>query len=247
MKKRLPLTFFSFLLVACSAFSQSDMQDTAFYHASLDNAIGLYYKTIGENAHLYNGSEYMLDGAYEKDDTKNLYFLSIFLDKGSVFYDGAQYDNIPMSYDILHDDLITTRYNQIYRIRLNADKVERFIFAGHEFVHIADDSAHHLPFGTGYYEKLYDGKTRVLAKRKKILEQRYAGGAAISNYLENDHYYILKNDVYNPVSTKKSVLNLFKDHKKEMKKYFRKNKVKFSPRPEFGIVRAAAYYDQIKN
>jgi hypothetical protein len=247
MKKRFLLVLPGLLFITFSTFSQSDVQDTAFFRASMDNAISLYYKTIGENAHLYNGSEYMVDVVYEKDENKNLYFLSIFLDRGSVFYDGAEYENIPMAYDILHDDLITTRYNQVYRIRLNADKVSHFTFAGHEFVRLSEDSTHHLPFGNGYYEKLYDGKTQVLAKRQKILEQRYIGGSAYNAYNESDHYFIWKNGVYNPVNTKKSVLALFKEHKKELKKYFRKNKISFSPKPEFAIIQAATYYDQIKN
>lgn len=245
-KRFLPL-FSGLLFFAFSTFAQSDVQDTVFYRTSLNNAIGQYYKTIGENAHLYNGSEYMVDAAYEKDDNKNLYFLSIFLDRGSVFYDGAEYENIPMAYDILHDDLITTRYNQNYRIRLNADKVDHFTFAGHEFVRIVDDSIHHLTIGTGYYDKLYDGKSKVLVKRKKILQQRYSGGVAYNDYVEKDLYYILKNGAYNQVSSKKTVENLFRDHKKDLKKYFRKNKISFSPKPEYGMVQAATYYDQIKN
>jgi hypothetical protein len=79
------------------------------------------------------------------------------------------------------------------------------------------------------------------------MERQYSGGVAGTYYLEKSHYYIWKNGVYNAVNTKKSVLNLFKDHKGELKKYFRKNKISFSPKPEYGLVQAATYYDQIKN
>src|SRR5215467_2260750 len=68
--------------------AQSDLQDTSFYRSSINQAITYYYQSIGENAHLYNGSEYMQYVLFDAEDTKNPYFMSIFLEKGSLLYDG---------------------------------------------------------------------------------------------------------------------------------------------------------------
>jgi len=65
--------------------------------------------------------------------------------------------------------------------------------------------------------------------------------------VEDDHYFIKKDGVYYPVHNKKSTLYVFKDRKRDVQKLLRKNKIKFKPNPEYGIVRAAQYYDQIKN
>ncbi|HMH34756.1 MAG TPA: hypothetical protein VK543_17090 [Puia sp.] len=227
--------------------AQTDLQDTGFQQASVHNTIDLYYKNIGENAHLYNGSEYMLYSLYDKQDSKNLYFQSIFLQNGDVFYDGTLYQDVPLTYDLLHDDLVTTRYKQNYRIRLNADKVGYFKLAGHQFVRIIDDTAQRLPFGTGYYDLMYNGKSAVLVKRRKRLEERLSSAGNFVNYLADDRYFIRRDGSYYPVWTKRSVLDVFKDKKKELRKYLRKNKITFAPFPEFGIVKASEYYDQIKN
>jgi hypothetical protein len=229
------------------ASAQADLQDTSFQQASINSAIDLYYKNIGENAHIYNGGEYMMTSLYQREETKNLFFLSIFSQNGSVIYDGTLYQDVPLSYDLLHDELITNRYKQNFKIRLNADKVDGFTLAGHEFIRLSDDSAHRIPDGTGYYEMKYRGKSAVIIKRRKKMEEKLTGIEAIVSYNPDDHFFILRNGFYVPVRTKKSVLNVFKDKKKELRKYLRKNKISFSPYPEFGIAKAAAYYDQIKN
>jgi len=171
MKNKLLLLLFLLCSFPGLTMAQQDLQDTSFQSESVHNSIDLYYKSIGENAHLYNGAEYMLYTLYDKEDSKNLYFMSIFLQNGSVFYDGSLYADVPLTYDLLHDELVTTRYKQNYRIRLNADKVGYFDLAGHHFVRVIDDTAHHLPFGTGYYDLMYDGKSSGIwnCKGRRIL------------------------------------------------------------------------------
>ncbi|MFI5151786.1 MAG: hypothetical protein ACHQET_00540 [Chitinophagales bacterium] len=225
---------------------QSELQDTSFYRSSLNQAISIYYQSIGENAHLYNGSEYMQYVMYDPEDIKNPYFMSIFLEKGYVYYDGTAYPDVQLTYDILRDQLISTRWGQNYRIRLVDDKVLEFSLAGHHFVRLSADSAHPLPYGTGYYETLYLGKKLdVFAKRQKKQEDKINSMVALTIYVESDHFMIRKNGIFYPAQTKKLVLEALQDHKKELKKWLRKNKVAFAPHPESGIIQAAEYYDQL--
>src|SRR4249920_157235 len=100
------------------SFAQKDAEDTGFYQISINQAVGLYYKTIGENAHLYNGSEYMQYIVYNPITDRNPFFLSIFMQNGSVFYDGTLYNDAPLTYDVYKDVLVSLRHNWNYRIRL---------------------------------------------------------------------------------------------------------------------------------
>jgi hypothetical protein len=239
------LIFTAMLFFACaSCFSQADLTDSSVYQQSLKNAINSYYKAIGENAHLYNGSEYV---SFNYQNGKNPYFQSIFLMNGSVLYDDVLYTDVPLTYDIYYDEVIINRYNQNYRIKLINDKVGYFSFAGHSFVRIVQDSTTGPLPGTGYYDRLYNGNVVVLAKRKKKFEETINNGSAATQYVEDDRYFIKKSNVYYPVSNKQSILRVFKDKKKDIQKLLKKNKIKFKPNPEFGIVKAAQYYDQLKN
>ena len=248
MKKRIAPLFIFNLFFASLAFGQSESQDSSDYQSSINHAIGLYYKAIGENAHLYNGSEYLQYIVYNPAKDRNPYFQNIFMQNGTLMYDGTVYHDIPMTYDLYKDVLISFRYNWNYRIRLITDKVGFFDLAGHHFVLVKEDSTANLPDGKGFYEKLYDGKSlTVLAKRKRKREERLYSAEFTTYFFENDHYYIWKDGNYFPVNSKSAVLDVFRDKKKDIRKYLRKNNISFKPSPENGIVSAAAYYDQLKN
>jgi hypothetical protein len=139
------------------------------------------------------------------------------------------------------------RYNQTFRIRLVEDKLTSFDLAGHHFLRLADDSAHRLPYGSGFYEQVYAGKTAVMAKRKKKREERYANAEFSALFTQDDHFFIVKDGIYYPVDSKKTVLNTFQDKKKELRQYMRKNHISFRPSPEDGILKSAEYYYQLKH
>jgi hypothetical protein len=246
MKKCVLAMFAGMITLLDHAAAQSDLQDTSFYRSSINQAIALYYQSIGENAHLYNGSEYLQYVVYDPEEIKNPYFMSIFLEKGTLLYDGTFYTNVQLCYDVLRDQLISTRWGQNYRIRLVDDKVVEFTLAGHHFVRLSEDSTHKLPYGTGYYETLYMGKKlQVFAKRQKKQEDKINSMVALTIYTPMDHFIIRKDGAFYPAQTKKLVLEALRDHKKELKKWLRKNKVEFAPHPESGIVQAAQYYEQL--
>ena len=230
------------------AYCQSEIQDSSQIQPSINQAIGIYYKAIGENAHLYNGSEYLQYIVYNPTPDRNPFFQNIFMQNGTVQYDGTVYHDVPLTYDVYKDALISLRYNWNYRIKLVTDKIGFFDLAGHHFVLINEDSTASLPDGTGFYEELYNGKSlSVLAKRKRKKEDRLYSAEFTTYFLPNDHYYVKKGGNYYPVNSKSSVLDVFQDKKKDIRKYLRKNNISFKPSPETGIVSAAAYYDQIKN
>jgi len=232
------------ILTFIPGFSQADQTDTSVFQQSLKNAISAYYNAIGENAHLYNGSEYV---SFNYQSDKNPFFESISLMNGSIMYDNVLYPNVPLAYDIQKDEVIINKYDENYRIKLINDKIEFFSLDGHTFVRIVEDSTTSALPETGYYDLLYNGKVSVFAKRKKKYEESITNTGAVTQFIEDDHYFIKKNNVYYAVGNKKSTLKVFKDKKKDIQKLLRKNKIKFSPNPEHGIVKAAQYYDQLKN
>lgn len=226
-----------------SVFAQTNTADTSLYQQSIQNAVGIYYQAVGENAHLYNGSEYVP----HPESNKNPYFESSTLQKASVCYDGTVYDNIPLTYDIYKDEVIISKYNQNFRIRLANNKINWFSVSDHLFIRVVHDSSAKTLPGTGFYDQLYNGNVKVLAKRKKKFDEKITLNGAITQFVQDDHFFIEKDAVYYPVTNKKSVLKVFKDRKKDVQKLLRKNNVKFNKNLEFATVKAAEYYDQVKN
>jgi hypothetical protein len=227
-----------------SVFAQADQSDSSIYEQSIQNAIGIYYKSAGENSHLYNGSEYV---PLNTLNHKNPFFETSTLQNASISYDGIVYNNVPLQYDIFNEEIIINRYNQNFRIKLVNNKINWFSIYGHAFIRIEHDSSTKILPDAGFYDQLYSGTVTVFAKRKKKLEENIAQNVINSQFVEDDHFFIKKDNIYYPVNSKKSTFKVFKDRKKEVQKLMRKNKVKFKPSLEFGIVKAAQYYDQTKN
>ena len=245
MKKIVAFFVLSFYcqFLSSKIFGQALFQDSNSYDLPQKNAIDLYYKSFGQNAHLYNGSEYV---TYDVHIKGNPYFLPD-MQSGALYYDGMGYENLPMIYDILHDELIINRYTQNFRIRLVNEKTSYFSLGNHFFIRISQDSTDNPVVLTGYYERLYNGNITVLAKRRKRIEETVLAEGVSSQFIEDDLFYIRKDAIYYTVRNKRTVLDIFKERKKDIQKFLRKNKIKFKKNPEYAIVRMTEFYDQIKN
>ena len=244
MRKFFLLSFMLHCFSSHPLFSQTN-PDSVSSATALQNTIDFYYSVTGENAHLYIGSEY---GGYNNRIIGNPYFDTASFENGSIYYNGTLYNKVPMLYDIWNDNVIIYKYKQNYRIRLVNEKVSYFSILAHTFIRIVPDSTGKVLPGIGFYDRVYDGKTEVLVKRNKIIKDDPPIANEISSrYLQRNSYFVKKHNVYFQVSTRKSLLELFDDRDKEIRKYLRKNKIKFRKQPEYTIIKAAQYYDLLTN
>jgi hypothetical protein len=78
-------TVFGFQLKA-----QSASADSSVFLSGISNVTALYHKATGEQSHLYNGIEYV--GYPFRLDKGHLYFEKNELSRGTVRYDGVQYE-----------------------------------------------------------------------------------------------------------------------------------------------------------
>jgi hypothetical protein len=232
------------ILVFISFFYTLSAQDSNSAPLSTSNAIAFYNKYIGEESHLYNGTEH---APYDFRIKGNPYFESNLLQSGFVYYFGMLYQQVNMAYDIVRDELTANRYDQNFRITLVNEKIAYFSLFNHYFVRIVPDS-NNKSITTGFYDRLYDGKIKLFAKRqKKIKETVTADEGDKLWFEENDLYFIFRNNKYYSIKDKNNLFDFFKDRKKDLKKYLRKNKIKFKNDPELAILKSVEYYDQLKN
>ena len=235
-----PILIFCGLLLSYGLSAQDRKNDATFYQELLSNTYRNYLTQVGDNIRLYNGTEYARP---YYGITGHPFFNSNDFQKGTVNYDGTQYQDVLMAYDLVGDELIVKAYQDL-SLKLVSEKITSFYFSDHRFVRIIQDSnTSKLP--TGFYEILNTGPILVLVKRKKIIEQPLKPENP-SKFSEYDSYFLNTEDVYYPIDSRNSLISVFHDYKNEIKKYLRKNRLNFKKDRANTILKTVEYYTQLK-
>jgi hypothetical protein len=143
------------------------------------------------------------------------------------------------------DEVVINRLGQNFKISLVKDKLKSFRLRSHEFIRVSVDSVNDNQLATGFYDRLYNGKTIVLAKRKTRLQETYVYSQISYEYIRQDTYYMIVAGQIVQVDSKSSVLKLFNLKRPEIKAFIRKNKLNFKSDFEKTLVEVSAYYDQL--
>jgi hypothetical protein len=222
-----------------SSFSQATAIDTAFLSTSKTKIVSLYAASIQQQSRLYNGTDYVM---YVSRDEEHPYFSIDDWTFGSITYWGEVYEDVPVMFDLSTDQLIT-EHNRGNPIKLIPEKVDGFVISDHTFQRLRNSGTNKI--AEGFYERLYDGASKVYAKHQKVYREDITAREVIPRFEENTRYFILKNGVFNQVKKKGSVLDTFEDHKQEIKSFLKKNRIRFNDDRVVTIVRIAQYYDTL--
>lgn len=223
-------------------FSQA-VVDSFFRQKSIDNTIRIYSIATGLQARLYNGPLYQ---PYPRAFTEGHQYLSHdSLTNGSVSYDGLEYHDIPMRYDIIRDELIIYPPNG-FALNLIKQKVDSFLLLNRRFIKLMGNKVPGTVDSIGYYEKLYSSPTiAFLAKRVKTKEETTAVTRMEIVVYPKTFYYILKDGVLHPIRNKKSLMEILEGKKAETQQYIKNNKLRFK-QFEQDVLQTIIYYDQLK-
>jgi hypothetical protein len=203
----------------------------------------LYQKMLGGQSRLFNGSRYVPP---KQTFEQHPYFLSEDWITGSLFYDGEYFHDVPLMYDLATDVLITEHFPSGHAIRLVREKLDHFSMGTHFFEKIINDSvAGSLP-GTGFYDILYPGESKVIALRSKFLREKIEGRIVTITYEEKNRYFIRRNGVFFSVRSKGSVLKLMDDRRQDLRKFMKLQRIVFSDDRERALKSLAEHYDNLK-
>ena len=241
---KLPALCAAVLLAATNCFSQTIQIDTNQKQSIVESTVTGFYKAIGEQSRLYNGPEYNF---YDPIIKGNAYFSdAINFVQGTVEYDGFIYKEVPMMYDMYKDYIVVLLPNKSAKFRLLSDRVQSVDLLDHHFVYVNKDDLPNTSINSGFYDQLYKNKSEVLIKRSKNIQGSSGISGAVENYFTAKKEMFIKNKgKFYSVGSEGSLLNAFKDKKKELKQYLRNNKLKFGDDQEQTMVKVAAYYDQL--
>jgi hypothetical protein len=211
------------------AHAQPKLSDTASARLAADRAVKIYDEFMGGQSRLYNGIEQVgylpMNGHpyFNAEDVRN----------GSIVYEGVCYRDVPMLYDIVKGQvLVANRNNNL--LGLTNEWITEFFLDGHHFVNTS----------SGYYDLMCTGAVSLMVKRQKTIKETIEGMTIVRNVEDHTRYYILRDGVYHPIGSLRSLLALLHDRKKEINLDLRKKKIKYRRGPEAALVEAIRYYNQ---
>lgn len=229
--------FASFMLQAAAQGLSQDLPSAQ----PRPKIVEIYHEQLEGQSLLYQNREYI---GFDNRIIGHCFYLSKEFSPASILYDEVLYDNVPLLFDIVKQEVVVRHPNGFSKIKLLNERISWFSFAGHTIIHLKDQaSAEGDVPQAGFYDKLYEGELLVLAKKEKSIHSSTNSNELIRRFKESGKYYIKKKGVYHEVSSKRSVLKVMKDQKKELRRLLRKNSIRYRKNKETAIVMMAKYYD----
>jgi hypothetical protein len=230
-------------LFSNNASAQSQQEDSVFYQTAVGHTISVYFDQLGDQSRLFNGSLYAgIDLTFEKGSP---FFISDKASSGSVVYDSIFYPNLAIFYEDYRQILVVV--DHAFPLRLVNEKVSAFNIADHHFEYVFSDLNQGIP-KSDFYEVLYNGRSRLLKHTSKKIREVLSSSEGLRRYMDEfDDYYIKGRVSYFKISSKRELFNFAGDHKKEIQRFIRKNKLDLKNDKDNTLSQVAAFYDQIAN
>jgi hypothetical protein len=240
--KTFVLVFILFAFITPHLRAQNLHPDSLLYGQVATQTIDYFNTAIANESEIYNGAVYEV---YPPANKGSFYFQ----DKnhfvpGLIRYNGNWYKNILLLYDVYNDIMVSTLNNNLFI--LNTDKISDVYLLNHHFIHINGQGQDNLP--PGFYDVIYNGKSQVLTKRIKIINDHVTGQQVLETFYEDKSTtYIKKGDKYYLADSRRTFLDTFNDQKKNLNRYMKDNKIDYKKDKEGDAAKLAAYYDSINN
>ena len=223
------------------SFSFSQSAPIINTNSPIYKAEAFFNSSIKEQSLLFNGT-FFKDYPETVDGSANFQDLQTF-SKGTIFYHDFRFDSIPLMYDLYEDKIISLLNNNKYALR--SDKVSDFYYNNHHFKYINVIDSTKSVIKSGFYDMIYEGKSKILVKRTKTLQVSQDDKSIRYYFQPKTYYYLERGGKYQSITGEKSFLSYFEDRKAELKKQLKENKIKFRKSPEAAMVLLATYYEKL--
>jgi len=172
------------------------------------------------------------------------YYLTDDWVKTILYVKGVTFDDVEIKYNIEDDILILKRqYDQglIVEIILNNSLVDSLRINEHLFINSTPTLG---PQSPGYLEFLQKGQFVSYLKHKVFYKDELTPRMPYGKYLDpKSILYIFNNKDFVRITDKKVLLDYFSPHKKEIRKFMRKNKIWFKRARKDQFIKLLNYCD----
>jgi len=232
-----------FLLICLNRVAgQGSTNDKDSREKVVANTVEFINHTVGAQSGIYSGFEYQ----YERINIGDAFYGTTRFAEGTVVFDDVLYPAIPMLYDIVKDELVLQTFDKLHLYTLESNRVSQFSFLGHDFIRIFEDSLNGAVIKTGFYQRLYDGKTKAWSRNSKTIKEFTDYEHTLKQEsVEKKQWFIYKEGIYFEVDGGKSIIKVLSDKKKEILQFIKKNKIRFKNNMDKALVQIVAHYDEI--
>lgn len=205
-------------------------------HSQTSNTASLYNwfdRTVGkQNLELYNAPRHV--NLYKTLDKSHSYYFSNNYSKGDLNYQGQDYYNLDLKYDINNDIIVlkaTGEYDYL-GMSLIKEKTAWFILNNKKFININFNNPACPAYMTGYYQKIIFSKNNTLyikhhKSKTKVIDTKTISDGTNQNssdeFKEKNEYILKYKDAYYKISSKSDVIEIFPEHKSKIKRYYNSN------------------------
>ena len=167
---------------------------------------------------------------------------------GSIRFDGKDYSNIQMLYDLENDVVLVRNLNAQdpagQSIKIQQAKIEEFQVHGEVFKKF--DVPDEIPTKSGIYHALVEGPAvSVIVKRGKSTKVFDDGFNRGLQYYTRDRYFIKTDDVIIPFKGKGSFFGLFPEYKSELKTFAKSRRLNIKKDFDDDIRQFVGYCNEI--
>lgn len=203
--------------------AQNDPSET---HTSVKSLFQYAESVYGPNDLLVNGVAYKPDHIQAESHP---YFLSEEWQRGMVISNGRAFKEVDLKYNIVSDELVlraAIKTGAISFIVLNPKLVDAFEIGGHFFVNLPKQ--HQIESPAPFLELVYEGRQLFLIMHKKLFSAHYTERTPSGIFSkEKKTSYIFDNQQLYKVNNRRSLLKYFKSIKPALRKYMRKNRIRY--------------------
>lgn len=210
----------------------------------LDADLDEWYNNITDDIQtpILKGIYFYSDATKPISKDQNPFYKEVWDLNGTVSFEGRQYDEINVSYNIKNDYLLIRNWDMDKTgeksLLINQAKIDSFRIHGEKFVRST-----HLPLSeTGFYTEVMKGqKVSCYARKRKISVD---DGLEVK-YKEKIAYYVIYQNRVHAFKNKSSFKKIFPAHKKSIKEFTKSNLGAFEKGNESHLEKVLKYCDLV--
>ena len=213
-KQKVLLLLFTFCFTSVHSQQRIEQLTKAF-----DSVVGT------ENLPLINGTFHL--NTFRVVNEKNRYYDEDY-QKGNVAYDGEQYFDVNLKYDLYEDVLIVQPFTTSRDIGVNLipSKTLSFKLDGKDFVNFEKYYPNLQEENiSGFLEEVeYAPNLRLFIKYYKDYREKNDRSYTYYEFYENHDFYLLRDGNFREITSRRDVYKIFPEYKDQIKSFYKGNK-----------------------
>lgn len=169
---------------------------------------------------IFNGIQF--EDLYRSNRVHFRYFETPDYQKGDIHYQGQDYYNINLRYDLVDDQVIVTSTGSLnfLDIQLIQEKVENFKIRDRHFIFQGDNKT----LEKGFYEVAYEDEDVVfLVKHSKSPNKKIGNGRMYFTFKEKESFFLKRGDAISKISNLREVKKFFRENSESIENFLDNN------------------------